>query len=38
MLTGKLVRVRHAKNKLVPQYVDPGNAALRALAEQLLAT
>jgi predicted nuclease of restriction endonuclease-like RecB superfamily len=38
MLTGKLVRVRHAKNRLVPQYVDPGNAALRALAEQMLAT
>ena len=37
MLTGKLVRVRHAKNKLVPLYVDSGNAALRALAEQLLA-
>ena len=35
MLTGKLVRVRHAKNKLVPQYVDPGNAALLALAEQI---
>jgi predicted nuclease of restriction endonuclease-like RecB superfamily len=38
MLTGKLVRVRHAKNRLIPQYVDTGNAALRALAEQLLAT
>jgi uncharacterized protein len=37
MLTGKLVRVRHAKNRLIPQYVDPGNAALRALAEQLIA-
>src|SRR4051794_15745366 len=36
MLTGKLVRVRYAKNKLVPQYVDPGNEALLALAEQLL--
>jgi predicted nuclease of restriction endonuclease-like RecB superfamily len=38
MLTGKLVRVRYAKNRLIPQYVDSGNAALRALAEQLLAS
>jgi len=38
MLTGKLVRVRYAKNRLIPQYVDSGNAALRALAEQMLAT
>lgn len=36
MLTGKLVRVRYAKNKLIPQYVDPSNDALRALAEQVL--
>jgi predicted nuclease of restriction endonuclease-like RecB superfamily len=38
MLTGKLARVRHARNKLIPQYVDPGNAALLALAEQMLIT
>ena len=36
MLTGKLVRVRHAKNKLVPQYIDPHNDGLLALAEQIL--
>ncbi|MBN9119015.1 MAG: DUF790 family protein [Planctomycetes bacterium] len=36
MLTGKLVRVRHAKNKLIPQYVKPNDEALLALAEQLL--
>ena len=36
MLTGKMVRVRHAKNKLVPLYVEPGDESLVALAEQLL--
>src|SRR5438477_6862330 len=36
MLTGKLVRVRHARNKLVPQYVDAANASLRAFAEQII--
>ena len=36
MLTGKLVRVRHAKNKLVPLYVEPRDEALVAVAEQLL--
>src|SRR4051812_121632 len=36
MLTGKLVRVRHARNKLVPLYLDPHNEGWRALAEQLL--
>lgn len=36
MLTGKLVRVKHAKNKLVPQYVDAKNDGLLALAEQIL--
>lgn len=36
MLTGKLVRVRFAKNKLVPQYVEPNNPGLLALAEQLV--
>src|SRR5215471_10183306 len=36
MLTGKLVRVRHAKNKLVPQYVPPADEGLLALAEQIL--
>jgi predicted nuclease of restriction endonuclease-like RecB superfamily len=36
MLTGKLVRVRHARNKLVPLYVDASDSGLQALAEQLL--
>src|SRR5262245_51328253 len=36
MLTGKLVRVRHARNKLVPLYVESCDAGLLALAEQLL--
>ena len=36
MLTGKLVRVRHAKNKLIPLYLDPGDDDCSALAEQLL--
>src|SRR4051812_46199064 len=36
MLTGKMVRVRHAKNKLVPLYIEPNDEALVALAEQLL--
>ena len=36
MLTGKLVRVRYAKNKLVPLYIEPSDQSLLALAEQLL--
>jgi predicted nuclease of restriction endonuclease-like RecB superfamily len=36
MLTGKLVRVKHAKNKLVPLYVTPTEDGLLALAEQIL--
>jgi predicted nuclease of restriction endonuclease-like RecB superfamily len=36
MLTGKMVRVRHAKNRLVPLYVDPKDESVLALAEQLL--
>jgi uncharacterized protein len=36
MLTGKLVRVRHAKNKLIPQYVNPNDEGLLALAEQIV--
>src|SRR5262245_28736544 len=36
MLTGKLVRVRHAKNKLVPLYVPPADEGLLALAEQII--
>lgn len=36
MLTGKLVRIKHAKNKLVPLYVTPSDEALQGLAEQIL--
>jgi predicted nuclease of restriction endonuclease-like RecB superfamily len=36
MLTGKLIRVRHARNKLVPLYLDPANEGWLGLAEQLL--
>jgi predicted nuclease of restriction endonuclease-like RecB superfamily len=36
MLTGKLVRVRHARNKLVPQYLDPANGGWLGLADELL--
>jgi predicted nuclease of restriction endonuclease-like RecB superfamily len=37
MLTGKLVRVRHARNKLVPLYLDPRDKNWLGVAEQLLA-
>lgn len=36
MLTGKLVRVRHARNKLVPLYLDPADRGWLGVAEQLL--
>ena len=36
MLTGKLVRVRHARNKLVPLYLDPADGDWLGIAEQLL--
>jgi predicted nuclease of restriction endonuclease-like RecB superfamily len=36
MLTGKLVRVRHARNKLVPQYLNPRDPDWLGVAEQLL--
>jgi predicted nuclease of restriction endonuclease-like RecB superfamily len=36
MLTGKLVRVRHVRNKLVPQYVPTDSAEWRDVAERLL--
>src|SRR3954465_14846268 len=36
MLTGKLVRVRHARNKLVPLYLNPADEAWLGLADQLL--
>src|SRR5262245_49860332 len=36
MLTGKLVRVRFRRDRLVPQYVDSQNEDWRETAEQLL--
>jgi len=37
MLTGKLVRVRTLKNKLVPLYLEPDDGAWLRTAQQLLA-
>jgi predicted nuclease of restriction endonuclease-like RecB superfamily len=36
MLTGKLVRVRQVRNRLVPQYLDPADPRWLDVAEQLL--
>src|SRR5918912_146343 len=36
MLTGKLVRVRHVRNKLVPQYLKTRDPDWLGVAEQLL--
>lgn len=36
MLTGKLVRVRHARNRLVPMYLNPHADDWLGVAEQLL--
>jgi predicted nuclease of restriction endonuclease-like RecB superfamily len=36
MLTGKLVRVRHAKNRLHPVYIDVTETSWREVAEHLL--
>ena len=36
MLTGKMVRVRYARDQIVPQYVDAANAQWLQVAEQLL--
>jgi uncharacterized protein len=36
MLTGKLVRVRHARNRLVPMYLNPHSDDWLGVAEQLL--
>ncbi len=36
MLTGKLVRVRHVRNKVVPMYLDPNTDHWREVADQLL--
>src|SRR4051794_5907995 len=36
MLTGNLVRVRHARNRLLPIYLNVDDGAWRSVAEQLL--
>ncbi len=36
MLTGKLVRVKHARNKLVPMYIHAADPNWHGVAEQLL--
>jgi uncharacterized protein len=36
MLTGKLVRVRYARDRIIPCYLDPDDAALTPVAERLL--
>jgi predicted nuclease of restriction endonuclease-like RecB superfamily len=36
MLTGNLVRVRYARSRIVPSYIDPGEARWQVAAEQLL--
>lgn len=36
MLTGKLVRVRNAKDRLIPSYIDPDDAKLQDYAGRLL--
>jgi predicted nuclease of restriction endonuclease-like RecB superfamily len=36
MLTGKLVRVRYARDRIIPQYLDTTDAGWREFAERLL--
>src|SRR5262249_14710607 len=36
MLTGKQVRVRYARDRIIPYYLDPDDENWRLLAEQLL--
>ncbi len=36
MLTGNLVRLRFARNRLIPQYLDENDPKWRSVAEQLL--
>lgn len=36
MLTGKLVRVRHARDRIIPHYLDPSDPQWLEAAEQLL--
>jgi predicted nuclease of restriction endonuclease-like RecB superfamily len=37
MLSGKLVRVRHSRNRIIPQYIDVTNPLWRDVGERLLA-
>jgi predicted nuclease of restriction endonuclease-like RecB superfamily len=37
MLTGRLVRVRYARDRILPYYVDPNDPELRETAERMLA-
>jgi predicted nuclease of restriction endonuclease-like RecB superfamily len=37
MLTGKMIRVRYARDRLIPLYLDPANPEALALAERLIA-
>jgi predicted nuclease of restriction endonuclease-like RecB superfamily len=37
MLTGNLVKVRHARNRIIPAYIDPGDAVWLESAERLRA-
>ena len=36
MLSGKMVRVRHVRNRVAPSYIDPKDAAWLDVAERLL--
>ena len=36
MLTGKMVRVRYARDRVVPYFIDPGDESWRLAAENLL--
>ncbi len=36
MLTGKMVRVRYARDRVVPYFIDPGDESWRLAAETLL--
>jgi predicted nuclease of restriction endonuclease-like RecB superfamily len=36
MLTGKMVRVRYARDRILPYYIDTGDEQWRMVAEQLL--
>jgi hypothetical protein len=37
MLTGKLIRVRYSRDRLIPVYLDVDDAQVVLLAEQLIA-